>query len=179
MTRFVKVEDSLIHRLFYPQVPLVLSAQFGERVSAMPVVSYASISDKPPLIAVACSPRGYTCRLTLKAGTFSLSILDRTRSKAVVSLATLSGAKVKDKLKEAGLSHVNGRILGVPVIEGSIATLECKLRESRRLGDHLLLVGTVKAAYASEAFTEFWDFGRYRPVLYTGWRDGLTTYPEA
>ncbi len=174
----MKVEDSLIHRLFYPQVPLVLSAQFGARVSAMPVVSYASISDKPPMVAIACSPRGYTCKLTLKAGAFSLSILDETQFNAVALLATLSGAKVKDKLKEAGLSHVNGRNLSVPVIERSIATLECKLKETARHGDHLLLVGTVKAAYASEAFTEFWDFGRYRPLLYTGWREGLTTYSE-
>jgi flavin reductase (DIM6/NTAB) family NADH-FMN oxidoreductase RutF len=179
MTSFMKVEDSLVHRLFYPQVPLVLSAQFGARVSAMPVVSYASISDKPPLIAVACSPRGYTCKLSLKARAFSLSILDRTQSNAVALLATLSGAKVKDKLREAGLSHVNGKILKVPVIERSVATLECKLRDSSRHGDHLLLVGTVRAAYASEAFTEFWDFGRYRPVLYAGWREGLTTYPES
>ena len=175
----MKIEDSLIHRLFYPQVPLILSAQSGERVSAMPVVSYASISDKPPLIAVACSPLGYTCKLTLKARAFSLSILDRTQSNALARLATLSGAKVKDKLKESGLSHVNGQILSVPVIERSIATLECKLRESSRHGDHLLLVGMVKAAYASGAFTEFWDFGRYRPVLYTGWREGLTMYPES
>jgi flavin reductase (DIM6/NTAB) family NADH-FMN oxidoreductase RutF len=175
----MKVEDSLIHRLFYPQVPLVLAAQFGGRVSAMPVVSYASVSDKPPMIAVACSPRGYTCKLTLKARAFSLSILDRTQTNAVARLATLSGAKVKDKLKEAGLSHVDGKILSVPVIERSVATLECRLRESSRHGDHLLLVGTVKAAYASEAFAEFWDFGRYRPLLYAGWREGLTTYPEA
>ena len=173
------IEDSIVHRLFYPQVPLILSAQFSGRVSAMPVVSYASVSDKPAMVAVACSPRGFTCKLALKATAFSLSILDAPQTSVVSRLATLSGAKVHDKLKEAGLSHVDGRVLKVPIIERSLASLECRLREARKFGDHVLLVGKVKAAYATGAFTEFWDYSQYRPVLYTGWRDGLTTYPSS
>ena len=173
----VKVEDSLIHRLFYPQVPLVLSAEYGGRISAMPVVSYASISDRPPMVAVACSSMGYTCRLALKAKAFSLSVLHRDHKEAMSQLATLSGAKLIDKLRGAGLSHERGRVLNVPVIKGSFATLECKLKETKRYGDHLLLVGAVKNANASKAFTEFWDFDEYKPLLYTGWRNKLTVYP--
>lgn len=155
-----------------------MSAEYGGRISAMPVVSYASISDKPPLVAVACSPFGFTCKLALRAKAFSLSILDRTHREAISSLATVSGMKVNDKLKAAGLDHTSGKSLKVPVIRDSLATLECKLGSKRKFGDHLLLVGEVRAAYASEAFTDFWDFSRYRPLLYSGWREGLTTYPD-
>jgi len=175
----MEVGSSLIHRLFYPQVPLILAAELKGRVSAMPVVSYASMSDSPPLIAIACNPRSFTCKLALKAKAFSLSVIDEDQAAAVAALATLSGRKVKDKLAAAGLSHTRGKALDVPVIKGSEATLELTLSSRRKLGDHLLLVGEVKSAYASSAFDEFWDFQQYNPILYTGWKDGLSTFsPE-
>jgi flavin reductase (DIM6/NTAB) family NADH-FMN oxidoreductase RutF len=175
----MEVNPSLIHRLFYPQVPAVMSVMLGRRISAMPVVSYASVSDAPPLVAVACRPSGFTCKLAQKAGSFSLCILDRDHGDAISRLATVSGAKVKDKLSDAGLKYLRGTRLKVPVIEESVASLECALKSKKKLGDHLLLVGQVMAAHASDSFTEFWDFASYRPLLYTGWRDGLTTYPSA
>ncbi|HYA56706.1 MAG TPA: flavin reductase family protein [Nitrososphaerales archaeon] len=175
----MKVDPSLIHRLFYPQVPAIFSAMVGKRVSAMPVVSYTSVSDSPPMVAVSSVPSHYTCRLVLDAGCFSLCILDRDHAGAVARLASVSGAKVEDKLADAGLEYSRGKKLKVPVIRGSVAELECSLVTKRRFGDHLLIVGEVRAARATEAFDGFWDFARYRPLLYTGWREGLTTLPGA
>lgn len=173
------IDPSLVHRLFYPQVTAVLSAGFGERVSAMPVVSYASVSSKPPILAVSCNPAAFTYKLVLKAGKFSLSLLDKKNLRAVELLASASGKVVKDKLKEAGLAHSRGTKLDVPVIDAAEGTLECTLRSKERVGDHALIFGSVKACRASHAFSDFWDFTRYRPILYTGWRDGMTTYPGA
>ena len=175
----MKVDPSLIHRLFYPQVPAVLSAMVGKRVSAMPVVSYTSVSDTPPMVAVSSVPSHYTCKLVLEAGCFSLCILDRDNAGAIARLGSVSGSRVEDKLTDAGLKHSRGEKLKVPVILGSAATLECSLTTKRRFGDHLLLVGEVKSARATDAFDGFWDFSRYRPLLYTGWREGLTTLPGA
>ena len=142
----------------------------------MPVVSYASVSDSPPMVVVACNPEGFTCRLAQKAGSFSLSLLDRGHLKALARLATVSGARVKDKLTDAGLEHEDGVELKVPAIKGSYATLECELKSKRRTGDHLLLTGVVRAARSTGAFTDFWDYAQYEPILYTGWKDGMTTY---
>jgi len=175
----LKVDPSLIHRLFYPQVPAILSAMAGRRVSAMPVVSYTSVSDSPPMVAVSSVPSHFTCKLVLEAKCFSLCILDRDSAGAIARLASVSGARVEDKLADAGLKYSKGAKLKVPIIRGSVATLECSLTTKRRFGDHLLLVGEVRAASATEAFDGFWDFARYRPLLYTGWREGLTTLPGA
>ena len=172
----MKVDPSLIHRLFYPQIPLVMAAQHGGRVSAMPVVSYLSVSDDPPMVGVACTPRGFTCKLALKARAFSLSILDREHAGAVSGLATVSGAQVKDKLSEVGLPHAPGTRAKVPVPKDALAALECRLKSSETHGDHLLLVAMVEVAYASAAFTDSWDYAKYRPIFYTGWKEGITTY---
>ncbi len=142
----------------------------------MPVVSYASVSNAPPLIAVACNPESYTCKLTLKARSFSLSLLSRDETSKLDALATTHGGATKDKLGSVGLVHRRGARLNVPVIVGASATMECSLKSSLRTGDHRLVVGMVRAAYASDAFSDFWDFQRYRPILYTGWKDGMTTF---
>ncbi|MDG6952988.1 MAG: flavin reductase family protein [Nitrososphaerota archaeon] len=174
----MKVDPSLVHRLFYPQVPLVTSAKAGGRASAMPVVSYLSVSEKPPIVAVACSPQGFTCRLARRSRCFSLSVLDREDASALSKLATTSGAAVKDKLAQAGLAHSDGMKLKVPVLGAAVATLECRLLSTSRLGDHLLLVASVEAAYTTGGFSGFWDYHRYRPILYAGWQEGeLSRYP--
>jgi flavin reductase (DIM6/NTAB) family NADH-FMN oxidoreductase RutF len=173
----LKVDPKLIHRLFYPQVPVVLSAAYRGRVSAMPVVSYAAVSDSPPLVTVGCNPDSFTCKLALKARTFSISLLGSPQLGAVERLAEVHGSSVKDKLRAAGLAHTRGTRLPVPVIGGSEATLECEVRRSVKTGDHLLLIGLVNAASASSAFSDFWDFRRYSPILYAGWKDGMTTFP--
>ena len=172
----MKVDFTRLHRLFYPQVPLVLAASYGPRVSAMPVVAYASISDSPPLVGVACNPQAFTYKLCVKARAFSLSLLDAKRLRTMESLATVSGAKVQDKLREVGLTHSKGRKAAVPVIRGSAATIECTLESTRKLGDHCLLVGKAEACYASADFSDFWAYRRYHPILYTGWRNGMATY---
>jgi flavin reductase (DIM6/NTAB) family NADH-FMN oxidoreductase RutF len=174
----LKVNPAFVHRLFYPQVPAVLSARHSGKVSAMPVVSYASVSETPPLVAVACNPASFTCKLALRAAAFSLCVLDRSHAAAISRLATTSGTMVRDKLTDAGLEHGIGTKLDVPVIAGAEATLECSLHSKKKFGDHLLLVGLVEAASASDAFNEFWDFRKYKPLLYAGWRGRLSTYPQ-
>lgn len=144
----------------------------------MPVVSYSSVSDSPPMVSVACSPKAFTCKLAVRAGAFSLSVLERSLAENVSLLATLSGAKLGDKIVAAGLSHKTAQKLNVPVLDQALATLECRVRTKRKTGDHLLLVATVEGASAADSFEGFWDYGRYKPLLYTGWRDGLTTYTQ-
>ncbi|MFI5404732.1 MAG: flavin reductase family protein [Candidatus Gagatemarchaeaceae archaeon] len=173
----MKVDATLMHRLFYPQVPAIFCAQHGGRVSAMPVVSYAWVSGRPPLVAVGCNPASFTFKLAVKARAFSLCLVDRRYVEAVERLATESGKGAKDKIADASLGHRKAPTVDAPIINEAVATLECELDSKRKLGDHVLLIGLVKASYASENFSDFWDFERYRPILYTGWKKGLSTYP--
>jgi flavin reductase (DIM6/NTAB) family NADH-FMN oxidoreductase RutF len=175
----MKVDFSRLHRLFYPQVPMVLSAQVGARVSAMPVVAYLAISDSPPLLGIACSPHAFTYRLVVKAKAFTLCLLDVKHLGAMERLARVSGARVQDKLAEVGLTHRRGREVKAPVIDEAVATIECRLVTRRRLGDHALLVGEAVACSAGADFKDFWAFEKYTPILYTGWRKGMTTYHRA
>jgi flavin reductase (DIM6/NTAB) family NADH-FMN oxidoreductase RutF len=144
----------------------------------MPVVAYVPISDSPPLLGVACSPLAFTFKLAVKARAFSLCLLDRKYLGAMECLAKVSGAKVIDKLAEIGIKYSKGRKVGAPMIGDAAAAIECSLFTKMRLGDHVFLVGKVVASRAVADFTDFWTFKEYRPILYTGWRRGMTTYSE-
>jgi flavin reductase (DIM6/NTAB) family NADH-FMN oxidoreductase RutF len=171
-----EIELSKVHRLFYPDVPAILCASHKGRVSAMPVVSYTSLSADPPLVGVSCDPRAFTYLMISKSGSFSLCFLDRIHLPAVEFLAAHSGRNTSDKLADSGLEHRMGRKLDVPVISDSVALLECSLTSRRKFGDHALLVGKVQTARASADFDEYWRYQAYRPILYTGWQGRLATF---
>lgn len=142
----------------------------------MPVVSYTSLSESPPVVGVSCGSKSFTCALATKARAYSLCWLDARYVPAMGALATSSGSNTTDKLSDAGLAHSRGRKLDVPIVSRASAALECTLLRRSRYGDHVFLVGKVEAAYASSDFRDYWKFKDYKPVMYTGWRDGLTLY---
>jgi flavin reductase (DIM6/NTAB) family NADH-FMN oxidoreductase RutF len=57
------------------------------------------------------------------------------------------------------------------MIRDAEGVLECRLHERHRIGTHELIVGEVVAASATENFTEYWDFSKYKPILYAGTED--------
>ena len=170
------LDTSLVHRLFYPAVPALLCASAGKKATAMPVVSYLSISSEPALVGIACASGSFTARLAASAGEFTLCLLDESMVGAMAYLAEHSGRAVDDKIAAAGLKHAPGRKVRAPVISGSVAVLECALHSRRKMGDHHLLVGRVRVAYTSADFRDYWRFRSYRPILFRGWRGALRTY---
>ncbi len=123
-------------------------------------------------------PSHFTHKTVLASRRFSLCWLDKKDLGAVEYLASHSGSGSEDKLLSAGLKHHRGRKLDVPVIDSAVAAVECSLASTVKFGDHEFLVGRVEAAYATEDFRDYWKFKKYRPILYTGWRNGLTTLEE-
>ena len=171
-----KVDPALAHRLFYPGVPAVLAARSGRTVAAMPVISYSSLSERPPLFGVSCARSSFTLKIVRDSEEFSLCLLGEDKAGALGLLASRRGTEGSDKLKGAGLDHRRGRTVGAPIILGSAAALECSLVECMKTGDHVLVVGRVRAALATGDFRNYWRFRSYRPLLYAGWLRGVRLY---
>lgn len=142
----------------------------------MPVVSYVWLSNSPPIVGVSCHQSSSTLALVAASRRFSLCWLEESQARAYSFLATHSGKEMDDKLTRAGLAHLPGSKLGVPVVKDSVAYLECRMVQKRRFGDHILIIGAVAAALASEDFGEYWRFKSYAPILYTGWQGKLGIY---
>jgi flavin reductase (DIM6/NTAB) family NADH-FMN oxidoreductase RutF len=165
------VDPSKVYRLLYPEVPAIISCDDRGLVYAMPVVSIMSLSNIPPLIGFSSSPEHATHQAIINLRSFSVCWVDASLVRSLEVLGT-TPYSTGDKLHSAGLKHTRGKALNVPIIEGSVAALECSLYARQKLGDHELLVGKVQEARAVEDFQEYWKFETYHPVLYAGTQGG-------
>ncbi|MFQ6134349.1 MAG: flavin reductase family protein [Nitrososphaerales archaeon] len=153
-------------RLFYPTVPVIVTAKSGGRFNAMPAAWATPLSFIPPLVAVSIAPERYTYRLITESGYFALNWVDFKYVKEVVYLGEVSGRYRGDKVSAAGFTVVKGE--RVPVLGEAVGVVECRLKERFEVGDHDLFVGECLAAYVSEDFTETWRLKDYSPLLSLG-----------
>ena len=165
------VEPAKIHRMFYPQVPVVITTEFQGHIGGMPAIWCMPLSFNPPLIGVAIAPEHATYKMLIGAQAFGVNWLNFSLAKQVGDLGETSAEGIRDKLSAAGLTTVKGKLTGQPVILDAEGFLECRLHERHRIGTHELVVGEVVAASAAESFTDYWDFSKYNPMLYAGTTD--------
>src|SRR3989304_1224010 len=166
------VDEAKVHRLFYPQVPVVITAEFQGRIGGMPAIWCMPLSFSPALIGVAMLPEHETYRMILGAQTFGINWVNFSHAGKVGELGETSAKEHLNKLSAVGFTTRRGPKTSQPLIQEASAALECRLRDKYRSGTHELLVGEVLSAYASSDFGDYWDFSKYNPLLYAGTVDG-------
>ena len=141
---------------FASGVTIVTTEHAGERYG-MTVASFASLSLRPPLVLVCLENTARTYQAVTATRVFGVSILARTQEELSGRFAS---RKIDDKF--SGVATRRGE-LGVPLIEGAICTLECRVHSLLQEGDHTIVVGEVVDTQTSEA----------PPLLYfrSGYRD--------
>jgi flavin reductase (DIM6/NTAB) family NADH-FMN oxidoreductase RutF len=167
-----EVNPTKIHRLFYPQVPVVITAAFNGRIGGMPAIWHSPLSFDPPLVGVAIAPEHKTYEMIVGSNAFGLNWLDFSYARQVGELGESSGKDYVNKLSVVGFGTVKGSGSDQPLIAESSAALECLLSERHRMGTHELFIGRVVAAWASQSFGDYWDHARYNALLYVGTEDG-------
>lgn len=110
----------------------------------MTVASFASLSLLPPLVLVCIEKTVKTHDALAAAEKFGVSILAQAQ-------ADLSGRFASKKIddKFAGVAVTRGEHLGVPLLDGAICTLECRVHSRLPGGDHTIFVGEVVGVRAS------------------------------
>jgi flavin reductase (DIM6/NTAB) family NADH-FMN oxidoreductase RutF len=118
-----------------------------------------SLSLDPPLM-LACLDRGSrTLEVLRAADKFGISVLGERQS----SLAREFASKVPHSEKFRDVSHAERE--GVPMIDGAIAWISCRLRELHEGGDHVIAVGEVLSLTVNEeAAPLVFHQGEYRAL---------------
>ncbi|MFQ5922690.1 MAG: flavin reductase family protein [Anaerolineales bacterium] len=119
----------------------VVSAGHHGVLHGMTVSSFSSVSLEPPLISVNIERRTRTHALMTEAGAFGVSILANDQR----DLAQRFGGSVPDlEQRLEGVAHSIGE-LGSPLLEGCLASLECRVHASLSAGTHTIFVGEAAA----------------------------------
>lgn len=160
-----------VHRFFYPQTPVIITAEHEGHVGAMPAIWCMPLSFKPALVGVALAPEHETHKIIKASQAFALNWLDFSLADKVGELGETSAKMVANKLSAVGLTAIKGDRTSQPLIQDAFAAMECRVTETHRTGTHELMVGEVVKALAMD-FDDYWDFSQYNPLLYAGTING-------
>lgn len=140
---------------FASGVTIVTTESDGQRYG-LTVASFASLSLHPPLVLVCIEKSVKSHDAIAAAGKFCVSILGQEQAEVSGRFAS----RVDDKF--AGVATREGE-LGVPLIDGAICTLECRVHGQLPGGDHTIFVGEVVDAQTGDG----------APLVYyrSGYRD--------
>ncbi len=135
----------------------VVTTEADGRPYGMTVASFASLSLHPPLVLVCIEKNVKTHDAIAAAGKFGVSILSQEQTDISAKFASRSDDKF------AGVDVTRGE-LGVPLIAGSLTTLECTLRETLPGGDHTIYLGEVVDAQTREGIPLLYFRSGYREM---------------
>jgi flavin reductase (DIM6/NTAB) family NADH-FMN oxidoreductase RutF len=137
---------------FATGVTLVTTMDRQGQPIAVTVNSFSSVSLQPPLVLFSLARTASRFGDFEAAGRFAINIL-AAGQKELSDRFARSGEDLLD-----GVPHRLGDF-GCPLIEGALATFECRTRDRYDGGDHAIFVGEVDAITSGDAD---------RPLLYYG-----------
>jgi flavin reductase (DIM6/NTAB) family NADH-FMN oxidoreductase RutF len=127
---------------FASGVTVVTTASATEQYG-MTVSSFASLSLRPPLILICIDKTVPSHDMISDAGCFVVNILEERQEHLSRRFATTTNDKFK------GVAWHSGR-LGLPVLDNTLAAIECRLHQAVDGGDHTIFVGEVVDAEIRE-----------------------------
>jgi flavin reductase (DIM6/NTAB) family NADH-FMN oxidoreductase RutF len=122
----------------------VVTVKRGEKLNAMTAAWVIPVSHRPALVVVHIAPQRYTHDIIVETKEFGLSILAEDQMEVSQHAGTVSGRKA-DKFMAEIMKPKPSRVIAAPVLEGCVATMECKLEKAISMGDHTIFVGRVVA----------------------------------
>jgi flavin reductase (DIM6/NTAB) family NADH-FMN oxidoreductase RutF len=128
-------------QLWASGVAVVTSKSEALGVRGMTVTAFSSVSASPPLVLVCLNQSADTGENIEQNQRFAVNILNDKQQD--VSNNFSGGSSQKDRFTKAGWHE---GVSGVPVLDDSIMSLECKVIEKIRAGTHWVLIGEVEEA---------------------------------
>ncbi len=145
---------------FATGVAVITTEDEGGDRAGMTVSSFTSLSMDPPLVLFCAKEGSKTMAEVLENGHFAVSILRDEQKDLCYQFA---GKAEADKFQ--GVSSHPGEAYGDPLLQGAIATLECRLSRTHPGGDHTIVIGEVIGLSKTPEDDQpllFWD-GKVQP----------------
>lgn len=122
----------------FPTGVAVITAAQDNRKVGMVVGSFTSISLDPPLVGFLPGKSSQSWAQIEQTGRFCVNVLGSDQTEICQTFAS----KVEDKYEGLAVSHSP---LGLPILPGAVAWIDCTINQVCELGDHYLVVGAVES----------------------------------
>lgn len=119
--------------------------------------SFTSVSLEPPLVLVCIGHKAATHGPFSSASTFTVNFLRAEQQELSARFASSHPNRFE------GVEWDHGE-LGAPVLGGTLAVMECEMKEKIDAGDHTIFLGLVRRAAVSEGAPLVYFSGKYREL---------------
>ena len=133
----------------WPSGVAILTSEHKEQCYGMTVSSFTSVSLTPAMISVCVDKRAQMSELLQKSQRMAVNILDSRQEALALIFAdhdlNMSARFAKTQFKMSALNN--------PILEHCLGWLDCQIRSFHDTGDHLIYVGEVLEAHATESLS--------------------------
>lgn len=120
----------------------------GEDVG-MTATAFMSVSLDPPLALISLRNDSRMDELLARQDLWAVSLLTDAQRQTAGRFA-MKG-RLSDRLLFQDVAHTRGALSGAPLVDGSLAALECRTEQRVTAGDHTLVIGRVLATTLTHA----------------------------
>jgi len=142
---------------FATGVTIISTCDADGRPTGLTASAFSSVSLDPPLILVCVDHKSQSYPALRDQGRFAVNVLGHDQEHVSRRFATTR----LDKFDE--IPHRISE-LGLPLVEGALAQLECGLAAAHPAGDHTIYVGHVLSVSAHPGRPLVYHAGAYHPV---------------
>lgn len=145
---------------FASGVTVVTTKDSDGKLFGITVSAFCSVSLDPPLVLICIEKTTGSHHAFEQSGRFTVNILASNESSVSDHFASL----IEDKF--AGVDHAVDEH-GIPILTGSLATLQCSLFKALDGGDHSIFIGEVEHVIVRDADPLVYFRGSYSTVAPT------------
>jgi flavin reductase (DIM6/NTAB) family NADH-FMN oxidoreductase RutF len=139
----------------------VVTTNVDGRLHGFTANAVSSLSLEPILLLVCVDKRARALEELRKASSFGVSVLAREQEN-ISNVFAMRGEPEEGALRDVPFSLGS---TGVPLLNGSVAQLECRTSEHLEGGDHIIVLGEViEGAIVSDAPPLLYYRGKYRGI---------------
>jgi len=147
-----KLED--FYRLMSPKLTvLVTTVDEKGRPEVAPFSFVAPVSFDPPMLMLAIGPNKHSYWNITRIKEFVVNI----PTEKMLDKLWIAGGKwdpEESKIKKAGLKTEPSDKVKPPILSECAASLECYEENSRKVGDHVIIIGRVVAVRVNDEYTD-------------------------
>jgi flavin reductase (DIM6/NTAB) family NADH-FMN oxidoreductase RutF len=153
-------------------VTVVTMASDDGSMHGLTVNSFTSVSLDPMLVLVCLDQASRGAGLIERAGAFVVNVLSAGQQEV--------SRRFADRRRPAGPAMFDGvpfepGATGCPVLADATASFDCRLRQSHRAGDHVIVLGEVVAlVHRPQLEPMIFHAGTYRSLEHESWPAGRT-----
>lgn len=148
---------------------ILVSCAYEKRANIITLAWNMPLSHIPPLMAISLTKKRFSYDLIKKSGEFVVNVPSIDLFDEMFYCGTHSGRDV-DKFKETDLTAQKAnKLKTAPLIKECIGHLECRLKDEKDAGDHVIIIGDIIHASAEKAlFDERWLVDKVKLIYHLG-----------